>query len=405
MSVNAQSELYFEFAQRPSSVFLTLENGTTYEVSVDENNQGSTYLEIKEPKFGTIVINQSEKYPIYLEYGQKLNLRQDYNKKMLVSGQKSQNAKAWMLAFDSIGGMNKSSFNESGFECNYYANAKNEMLNPINNMGGHTFKKKALKKLNYQIAATQLLNNYGTHQYNSLLNISNEELINNAENYRDFVLAYANRLSNGGSYETAFEIVSQKMQGSVRSFTQKELIKSVYKTISDDAFMEQALSTFIKQNTVGAFNEEMMGKFGGYLVGMEGLPAPYLGYLNENNQPESLSQLRGKVVYISFWASWCKPCIAGFEKSKALREELNRMGVVLLNINIDQTENLWRSSLEKHQPLGKNVWVNDLAELYKNYQISSIPRYHIVAKNGTFANLPDHKGRNIVEEFRKLVNN
>lgn len=52
----------------------------------------------------------------------------------------------------------------------------------------------------------------------------------------------------------------------------------------------------------------------------------------------SLESLRGKVVYLDFWASWCGPCRVSFPLLEQLREELWPDGFEVLAINVDEVE-------------------------------------------------------------------
>lgn len=52
----------------------------------------------------------------------------------------------------------------------------------------------------------------------------------------------------------------------------------------------------------------------------------------------SLAELRGKVVYLDFWASWCGPCRVSFPQLEQLRSELSSRGFEVLAVNVDELE-------------------------------------------------------------------
>jgi len=131
--------------------------------------------------------------------------------------------------------------------------------------------------------------------------------------------------------------------------------------------------------------------------------APNFSMVDLAGQEIELKDLRGKVVYLSFWASWCGPCIRGFNKYDDTRRQLEDLGVVILNVSIDSNKEAWRKGLKTIPDTGKNFFASDQSNLKLDYEISSIPLYHIIDKYGHFRYLSDDIDRDIIAEFTKLT--
>lgn len=129
-----------------------------------------------------------------------------------------------------------------------------------------------------------------------------------------------------------------------------------------------------------------------------------------DGKPFYLSDFKGKVVYVDFWASWCGPCRKEFPYSKALHEKLTekqQKKVVFLYISIDQSPAAWKQALQTLQLPGEHghVSVNLNAQLLRKYAIESIPRYMIIDKKGNVVlpNAPRPSFPDTLSEILKLV--
>ncbi len=75
------------------------------------------------------------------------------------------------------------------------------------------------------------------------------------------------------------------------------------------------------------------------LTPVEGRPlAPNFVLLDLDGEPHRLSDYRGKVVIVNFWATWCPPCRAEMPSMQRAWERLEAQGVVMLGIDVGEDE-------------------------------------------------------------------
>ncbi|MBK8882728.1 MAG: TlpA family protein disulfide reductase [Bacteroidales bacterium] len=98
----------------------------------------------------------------------------------------------------------------------------------------------------------------------------------------------------------------------------------------------------------------------------------------------SLSDFKGKIIYLHFWATWCGPCLAELPVLNKLITDVNNDAVVFVNVCLDHDIIKWEQIITKDKLLGMNLicdgdWSKSLDSLYK---IASIPHYTLIDKNG-----------------------
>lgn len=117
-----------------------------------------------------------------------------------------------------------------------------------------------------------------------------------------------------------------------------------------------------------------------------GLPAPALRATTPQGAPFSMAQLRGQVVYVDFWASWCGFC--GYETRFARKVQAalcdREADVVFLNVSTDLSRDKWQRALEEEQLEGLNVWSPDSTRrsAAEAYRLASLPRYVLIGRDG-----------------------
>ena len=131
-------------------------------------------------------------------------------------------------------------------------------------------------------------------------------------------------------------------------------------------------------------------------------PAPAFTLVDRAGKTVELKDFKGKVVYLTFWASWCQPCLKGFKNTQNIRQKLAEQGIVLINVTTDSSKEQWQSTMDRIPMPGLNLYGGNEAQLKKDYELSKLPAYYIINKEGHFAYLSDGENRDIFEEFKLL---
>jgi peroxiredoxin len=95
----------------------------------------------------------------------------------------------------------------------------------------------------------------------------------------------------------------------------------------------------------------------------------------------SLSQFRGKVVFLNFWASWCPPCRAEMPSMERLHEVFADRGLVMLAVNVEQDQRSVQGFLDKH-PHTFPVLFDPEGQAQDLYQVFRFPETFLIDKEG-----------------------
>jgi peroxiredoxin len=116
--------------------------------------------------------------------------------------------------------------------------------------------------------------------------------------------------------------------------------------------------------------------------GMEGQPAPDFALKSSTGKNLRLSEYRGDVVMINFWATWCGPCRQEMPLLDELYARYQRVGFNLLGVNIDDDS---RRAMKMVDELGVNfpVLFDAGKEVSKLYEVDAMPVTILVDREGT----------------------
>jgi thiol-disulfide isomerase/thioredoxin len=118
----------------------------------------------------------------------------------------------------------------------------------------------------------------------------------------------------------------------------------------------------------------------------KGSPSPSFNYPDSSGKNISLESLKGQLVYVDVWATWCGPCKAQIPFLKQLEEKYREEDIAFVSLSIDQLKNIskWKDmivdkELEGIQIIADKAW---RSKFVTDYVIEGIPRFILIDKDG-----------------------
>ncbi|HEY0058151.1 MAG TPA: TlpA disulfide reductase family protein [Flavisolibacter sp.] len=235
--------------------------------------------------------------------------------------------------------------------------------------------------------------------------------------YRQFLTAYITKVlmkekyikvANGISinYLDAYDSIKANFTGKVRDYMLLECLESILQHQPTD------VSAKYTDRFMADVQDPVMKEFvtSNYFISQtETEGKSVLTNMDKSRMvdfPQMLEALRGKVVFIDLWASWCAPCRAAMPASEKLRQEYSGKPVAFVYLSIDQKYSAWQNAAREEKlasyPLSYLLLNPQEAALSKKINLESIPRYLIIDKGGKMVhqNAPGPES----DEIRKLLN-
>lgn len=95
----------------------------------------------------------------------------------------------------------------------------------------------------------------------------------------------------------------------------------------------------------------------------------------------NLAEHRGKVVYLDFWASWCKPCLKSFPWMQELQTTYKSQGLEVVAVNLDKNRELADAFLKKIK-VDFIVAFDQQGSTASTYELRGMPTSYLIGRDG-----------------------
>jgi cytochrome c biogenesis protein CcmG, thiol:disulfide interchange protein DsbE len=155
---------------------------------------------------------------------------------------------------------------------------------------------------------------------------------------------------------------------------------------------------------IGLFLLALSGCYSSSRPARIGTPAPDFTVHNAD-RTVVLSQFKGQIVVLNFWATWCPPCIEEMPSLVQMQQRMKAKGVTVLAVSVDVDEKSYHQFLKDHNVNLLSVRDGD-GKSNALYGTFKFPETYIIDRNGIvqrkFIGAVDWTGPDVIEYLGKL---
>ena len=153
------------------------------------------------------------------------------------------------------------------------------------------------------------------------------------------------------------------------------------------------------------FINEVKISLGQQMIRVGAIP-PNIAMTSPQGKTYSLADLKGQVVLLDFWASWCRPCRFNNPELVSIYKKYKDQGFTVYSVSLDRNAQSWEQAILK-DGLEWEYHVSDLkywqSEPAKMYGVNSIPRTFLLDKDGRIAAI-NPQGPQLEQAVKQLIN-
>mgnify|MGYP000922987787 CR=1 FL=1 len=281
---------------------------------------------------------------------------------------------------------------------------KTELNADLNQEGiNKVFKESETKNIDYfyymMLAQYPMAHQYFTQQEAYLpadfdeeikkLNLENEADFNSIPAYKQFVLyKVSNQISEAKTPDEIEKIISNIKTPQIKDAVMKEFLLYFVASGSPDS---ERYHNYIQKNAKDKkIKKESTEAFAKVQKLLPGKLSPKFSYPDITGKTVSLDDLKGKLVYVDVWATWCGPCIREIPSLKQLEKDYHGKNIEFVSMSIDpqQDKGKWENMVKEKDLKGIQIFADKdwKSQFVQEYGIKGIPRFILIDASGNILN-------------------
>jgi thiol-disulfide isomerase/thioredoxin len=174
----------------------------------------------------------------------------------------------------------------------------------------------------------------------------------------------------------------------------------------DMAYIEKVASAFLKKYPQSDYTKSLQSMVANSKLLSKGSIPPDIKLSSPEGKEIALSSLKGKVVLLDFWASWCRPCRMENPNVVNIYNKFNEKGFTVYSVSLDKSKDAWAEAIQKDGLAWPNhvsdlgFWSSSVVKLYK---IEGIPMTFVLDREGKIV-AKNLRGKELEDCIAGLIN-
>jgi thiol-disulfide isomerase/thioredoxin len=195
----------------------------------------------------------------------------------------------------------------------------------------------------------------------------------------------------------------------IRDYYANDVMESLMNMTKDSNQVKKVYDIVVPQVKEAYYLAHIKKTYKNFVTYADGNTAPNFTYKDVDGKEVSLTDLRGKYVYIDLWATWCGPCKAEIPYLTRIEEDFKDKAVHFVSISLDKVANYaqWKSYVTSNKLKGIQLMVDKdfKSEFIESFNISFIPRFILIDPNGKIkdSNAKRPSDPELVKQLQQLL--
>ncbi len=206
-------------------------------------------------------------------------------------------------------------------------------------------------------------------------------------------------------FDNLYALIKKKSSGTVREGMQSLLITSQLKGLGLTPWVDSLYQDFAAAAKDPETLDYTNAIYNKWKRLEPGSAAPVFTGKDMKGNTVSLTDFKGKLVYVDVWATWCGPCKKEIPLLEKLQEEFKGEDIVFISVSTDQDKAKWEKYVATKGMKGVQLHAGVGATISSDYMVNSIPRFILIDREGKIINSkaarPSGNIKSIIEQHLK----